>query len=109
MFGKFVIGLGLTVALLVPALAMPEDKKGEKKPEVKKDAAKKAVVKCPVTGEEIKDPAKAPSSEYQGKKVCFCCEKCKPKFDKDPSKYVKAEKKDEKKADKKEEKKAEKK
>lgn len=29
-------------------------------------------------------------SAYKGEKYCFCSRMCKEKFDKDPSKYVKA-------------------
>lgn len=58
-----------------------------------KPAAKpaKIVVKCPVTGEKIANPAKASGgkSVYKGKAYAFCCPGCKPKFDKSPAKYVK--------------------
>ncbi len=48
----------------------------------------KPVVTCPVTGQPVKDPDKAAKSEYKGKTYYFCCPGCKPKFDKDPEKYV---------------------
>ena len=50
-----------------------------------------SAIKCPVTGEKIADPAKAPGgkSVYKGKTYYFCCAGCKPKFDKNPAKYVK--------------------
>lgn len=40
---------------------------------------------CPVTGEAINP---AVFTEYQGKKVYFCCKGCVTKFDKDPEKYA---------------------
>ena len=35
--------------------------------------------------------ASTPKSVYQGKTYYFCCAACKPMFDKNPAKYVKAE------------------
>ena len=40
---------------------------------------------CPITGNPIN---KSVFVEYQGKKVYFCCEQCKAKFQKDPEKYL---------------------
>jgi YHS domain-containing protein len=40
---------------------------------------------CPVTGEAINPAA---FTEYQGKKVYFCCKGCIAKFDKEPEKYA---------------------
>ncbi len=48
----------------------------------------KPQVTCPVTGEPVKDLAKAAKSVYKGKTYYFCCPACKPKFDKDPEKYL---------------------
>lgn len=45
---------------------------------------------CPVMLEEVEDPASAAYSDYQGKRYYFCCPACKPKFDKNPRKYVRA-------------------
>ena len=52
------------------------------------------VVKCPVSGEVIKDVKKAVKGEYKGKALYFCSEECKTAFEKDPEKYVKKCKKD---------------
>jgi YHS domain-containing protein len=54
-----------------------------------KAAVKAAVVMCPVTGEKVKNPAKARMSVYKGKTYYFCCAMCKPKFDRNPAKYIK--------------------
>lgn len=42
---------------------------------------------CPVKGEEI--DADAPTVEYNGKVIGFCCPGCDSKFQKDPEKYMK--------------------
>ena len=42
---------------------------------------------CPVKGEEI--DADAPTVEYNGKIIGFCCPGCDSKFQKDPEKYMK--------------------
>jgi YHS domain-containing protein len=42
---------------------------------------------CPVKGEEI--DADAPTVEYNGKLIGFCCPGCDSKFQKDPEKYMK--------------------
>ena len=52
--------------------------------------AKPAALVCPVTGETIASVKDAVgSSVYKGKTYYFCCESCKPAFDKNPAKYVK--------------------
>ncbi|MDR3708883.1 MAG: YHS domain-containing protein [Capsulimonadaceae bacterium] len=58
----------------------------------KAKAAVVAKVTCPVTGETVTNPKTAPFSTYKGKKYYFCCPMCKPKFDAEPSKYVKSAK-----------------
>ncbi len=40
---------------------------------------------CPVSGQSID---KSVSSDYGGGKVCFCCTKCKAKFDADNAKFA---------------------
>ena len=40
---------------------------------------------CPIMGGAID---KAFFTEYQGKKVYFCCPGCKPEFEKNPEKYL---------------------
>jgi YHS domain-containing protein len=42
---------------------------------------------CPIKGEEI--DADAPTVEYKGKVIGFCCPGCDAKFQKDPEKYMK--------------------
>jgi YHS domain-containing protein len=42
---------------------------------------------CPVKGEEV--DTEAPTVEYNGKVIGFCCPGCDSKFRKDPEKYMK--------------------
>lgn len=42
---------------------------------------------CPVKGEEV--DAEAPTFEYNGKVIGFCCPGCDTKFQKDPETYLK--------------------
>ncbi|MDO8589191.1 MAG: YHS domain-containing protein [Armatimonadota bacterium] len=46
-------------------------------------------VTCPVMGKKVADLKNAPKSVYKGKTYYFCCPDCKPKFDKDPAKFIK--------------------
>lgn len=51
--------------------------------------AKKAALMCPVTGTKIASlKAAVGHSAYKGKTYYFCCAGCKPRFDKNPGKYV---------------------
>lgn len=43
---------------------------------------------CAVEGDNPIDPA-VKTVEYKGKIIGFCCEKCIPKFEADPEKYMK--------------------
>jgi YHS domain-containing protein len=43
---------------------------------------------CPVMGETFTVAKDSPRSEYKGKTYVFCCASCKPKFDKEPEKYL---------------------
>jgi YHS domain-containing protein len=42
---------------------------------------------CPVSGKELKE--KKVFTDYNGRRVYFCCEGCIPKFNKEPQKYLK--------------------
>lgn len=60
----------------------------QSQPSAQKSTVVSAV--CPVMGNKIPDVTKAAGkSVYKGKTYYFCCAGCKPKFDKDPAKYVK--------------------
>ncbi|MGC8833368.1 MAG: YHS domain-containing protein [Armatimonadota bacterium] len=75
------IFFALAVAVLLQGAAFAK----ESKPSV----GKAAVVTCPVTGRVVKNVKTAPKAVYQGKTYYFCCSECKPKFEKNPAKYIK--------------------
>ena len=91
---KYTAAAVLAVSLFAAtaAFAGPPAKPAPKaSPVVKKEAAAKLY--CAVTGEELGSMGAAGgSSIYQGKKYLFCCQGCKPQFDKNPAKYVKTAK-----------------
>lgn len=41
---------------------------------------------CPVSGEALED--RKSFSDYKGRRVYFCCDKCIPAFEKEPAKYL---------------------
>lgn len=43
---------------------------------------------CPVSGEAIKNLKKAPSVQYEGRTIYFCCKKCVGEFNSNPAKYA---------------------
>ncbi|MDJ0762488.1 MAG: YHS domain-containing protein [Myxococcota bacterium] len=44
--------------------------------------------KCPVMGQEFTVKENSEFSTHKGKTYVFCCPGCKPKFDKNPEKYL---------------------
>jgi len=64
-----------------------EEKKSMEKTDVK--GAEEGYAVCPVMGRKVKKAEAKWTSEYKGKKYYFCCASCKPKFDKNPGKYLK--------------------
>ena len=75
-------------ALSVSAMAADTHKAKPKPPPAKSKKVVSAV--CPVMGMKIPDVSKAAGkSVYKGKTYYFCCPICKPKFDKNPEKYIK--------------------
>jgi YHS domain-containing protein len=47
---------------------------------------------CPVMNKKFTVSKNSVMSEYKGKHVAFCCPGCKPKFDKNPGKYLNLDK-----------------
>ena len=41
---------------------------------------------CPVSGEELED--KSIYTDYEGRRIYFCCKNCRGKFNADPQKYL---------------------
>jgi YHS domain-containing protein len=48
------------------------------------------VTRCPVSDETFTVETQSSFSVHKGKKVYFCCDKCKKPFDKNPEKYLKS-------------------
>jgi YHS domain-containing protein len=71
-----ILVLAVSLVFMTPAV------KAEQSPAVK---AAVEQTTCPVMGGTIN---KEIFTEYKGKKVYFCCPMCKPKFEKDPEKYI---------------------
>ena len=44
---------------------------------------------CIVSDEKLGEMGKPVVFVYQGQEIKFCCKSCRPKFDKDPAKYLK--------------------
>jgi YHS domain-containing protein len=43
---------------------------------------------CPVSGDKLDEMGAPFVFTYKGQEVKLCCKSCKPKFDKDPDKYI---------------------
>ena len=54
--------------------------------------AKGTWAKCPVSGDIFQVNEKTGFAEHGGRWYAFCCDECKPDFDKDPAKYVEKKK-----------------
>lgn len=80
------VGLVLAAMLIVPTSAFAVSAKS-----TAPKTASKICLTCPVTGTKISSIKEAAGhSTYKGVTYYFCCSGCKPQFDKDPAKYIKA-------------------
>lgn len=83
----FVITVAALATLAGAAFAAPAHPAKTAPMAAKKPAAR---LVCPVTGTKIASVKTAVGhSTYKGKTYYFCCPECKPKFDKNPAKYIK--------------------
>ena len=71
-----VFNVALVVILLLVSNVWAEDTPAKSKPQTT----------CPIMGGEIN---KEVYTDYEGKRVYFCCPGCIPEFKKDPAKYIK--------------------
>ena len=89
---KSLLSLAAVVVFAGSALASPQTRSAaHPKPAAKAPVKVAAAPVCPVTGEKVTSIKGAEKSSYKGKTYYFCCAGCKPMFDKNPAKYVKAE------------------
>ena len=80
-------GLALAVALFIFASTSRADGTNSTSASAPKPDLLKT---CPVSGEKFGgDMGEPVVFVYQGQEVKLCCPMCKPKFDKDPDKYMK--------------------
>ena len=71
----------------------PEKMKADPDKYFKKTAAEGVLFEnvqttCPVTGDKLTD--KSVYTDYEGRRIYFCCKPCVEKFNKDPQKYLTA-------------------
>jgi len=76
------IGLGIALSLALTAHAAMQTKAATD------TKGKQTALTCPVSGEAIKNPSKAPRYTYKGKTYYFCCTKCLNKFKASPATYL---------------------
>ncbi len=76
--------ISLICLLLAVLVVAGGCKKSEKRTSTQASIQTEQTV-CPITGKPIN---KDVYTEYEGKKVYFCCPACKSKFEKNPEKYV---------------------
>jgi YHS domain-containing protein len=90
---KSLLSIVAVAAFAGAAVAAPQSgSQAPAKPAPKPPPAKVAAAPvCPITGEKVADTKTAEKSSFKGKTYYFCCAGCKPMFDKNPAKYVKAE------------------
>ncbi|MDX1931706.1 MAG: YHS domain-containing protein [Capsulimonadales bacterium] len=85
----------VTVVAFSAVTAFAQEKPAAKKPaktEVIANAIKGGKAICPIMKEEFPVKTTSARSNYKGKTYVFCCEGCKPEFDKAPAKYAAAAK-----------------
>ena len=81
--------LALIAAPALPAAA-PKEKDEKAQGEAKKEPLKPYKLDtCLVSGEKLGSMGDPVVFAYQGQEIKLCCKSCKPKFDKDPEKYLK--------------------
>ncbi len=81
MKNRAILCLLLTAGLILGAVAYQQTKKVD-------TTAKKPAITCPVSGEAIKNTARAPRYTYRGKTYYFCCKDCLTKFKASPATYL---------------------
>lgn len=79
---NWLVATVITLAFTLTASAMAQSK-------ATADAkGKKPVITCPVSGETIENPSKAPRYAYKGKTYYFCSNSCLNKFKASPATYL---------------------
>jgi YHS domain-containing protein len=76
MFRRMIVIVALSLGLLFSGIVLAADNPGKGKPQTI----------CPVEGGQIN---KSIYTDYQGKRIYFCCSGCIDEFKKHPDKYLK--------------------
>ena len=76
MLRRMIVVIALSVGLLFSGCALAADNPGKGNPQTE----------CPIQGGKID---KNVYTDYQGKRIYFCCSGCIDDFKKDPDKYLK--------------------
>jgi YHS domain-containing protein len=76
MLGKMIIAVVLVIGLLLSGYAFAADNTGKGNPQTA----------CPVMGGKVD---RSVFTDYQGKRIYFCCSGCVDDFKKNPDKYMK--------------------
>ena len=79
---NWLIGIGIALCVVLTAQAAFQTKAAND------TKGKKVALTCPVSGEVIENPSKAPRYTYKGKTYYFCCTKCLNKFKASPATYL---------------------
>ena len=73
-----------------PSIGRSGERSADEKRAIAERAGENVALICPVTGDKIASVQDAVGqSTFKGKTYYFCCAGCKPRFDKDPAKFVK--------------------
>jgi len=79
---NWLIGVGIALSVALTAQAAIETKAATD------TKGKKTTLTCPVSGEAVENPSKAPRYTYKGKTYYFCGTKCLNKFKASPTTYL---------------------
>jgi len=88
---KYLFSTLVALSVTAGAFAAPQAPTTKKAAPAAKELKVGDKTKCTVMGDDMKVAANSLKSTYKGKAYYFCCPGCKPAFDKNPAKYVKAE------------------
>lgn len=78
----------LAFAILTPTLVLAEDPKPSPPPAEAPKVKPYPLDTCLVSGEKLGEMGKPLVFTHEGQEIKVCCKPCKPKFLKDPAKYL---------------------
>ena len=78
----------LAVAILMPAAVLAEEPKPSPPPAEAPKVKPYPIDTCLVSGEKLGEMGKPLVFTHEGQEIKVCCKPCKPKFLKEPAKYL---------------------